>query len=193
MGHCRSASAAKSSSAWRWAWSWASSSSPPSGPGKSSASRWGSTWDKSFDPQFGSQGSIVGDLYFMLTLVVFLVVGGHRAMLRGVARALTALPLLSVGMNARRAGHCCRLVQRRDACWRCRLAAPVLVTMWSWTWCWGSWQDDAADQHDVGRRDVAIDHWVVRADRRAGSDQHRDSRRADTHGASRFTAVMRSP
>ncbi len=33
-----------------------------------------------FDPQYGEQGSIIGDLYFMLTLVVFLVAGGHRAM-----------------------------------------------------------------------------------------------------------------
>src|SRR5688572_1576074 len=37
-----------------------------------------------FDPQFGSSGSVLGDLYFMLTLVIFLSVGGHRAMLRGV-------------------------------------------------------------------------------------------------------------
>src|SRR3954469_13680796 len=33
------------------------------------------------DPQFGAAGSLVGDMYFMLTLVIFLAVGGHRTML----------------------------------------------------------------------------------------------------------------
>ena len=52
-----------------------------------------------FDPQFGAGGSIVGELYFMLTLVVFLTIEGHHAMLRGVRASFDALPLLSVGMS----------------------------------------------------------------------------------------------
>jgi flagellar biosynthesis protein FliR len=52
-----------------------------------------------FDPQFGQSGSIVGELYFMLTLVVFLAMQGHHAMLRGVRASFEALPLLSVGMT----------------------------------------------------------------------------------------------
>ena len=43
------------------------------------------------DPQFGASGSIVGDMYFMLATVIFLAVGGHRALLIGVrATVLTA-------------------------------------------------------------------------------------------------------
>ena len=51
------------------------------------------------DPQFGAQNSLVGDFYFMLTLVVFLLVGGHRAMLQGVRASFDLLPLLSLGMD----------------------------------------------------------------------------------------------
>jgi len=52
-----------------------------------------------FDPSFGAQGSLIGDAYFMLTLVVFLVVGGHRSMLRGVFASFKFLPLLSPGID----------------------------------------------------------------------------------------------
>ncbi|HWE02897.1 MAG TPA: flagellar biosynthetic protein FliR [Tepidisphaeraceae bacterium] len=52
-----------------------------------------------FDPTFGAQGSIIGDAYFMLTLVVFLLVGGHRAMLQGVYASFQILPLLSPGVD----------------------------------------------------------------------------------------------
>jgi len=54
---------------------------------------------ETFDPQYGQQGSIVGNLYFMLTLVIFLTVNGHRAMLMGVRASFDALPLLSAGMT----------------------------------------------------------------------------------------------
>src|SRR5204863_9765891 len=40
---------------------------------------------QTFDPQFGSGGSLVGDLYFMLTLIVFLLIRGHHAMIQGLA------------------------------------------------------------------------------------------------------------
>src|SRR6185437_3136968 len=46
-----------------------------------------------------AQGSLIGDAYFMLTLVVFLVVGGHRAMLQGVFTSFKILPLLSPGID----------------------------------------------------------------------------------------------
>jgi flagellar biosynthetic protein FliR len=81
-----------------------------------------------FDPQFGAQGSLVGDLYFMLTLVVFLTIGGHRAMLQGVHESFERLPLLSLGVNARLFDT---LVQFFNASMvlAIRLAAPMLVTM----------------------------------------------------------------
>src|SRR3954470_2949007 len=49
------------------------------------------------DPQFGAAGSLVGDMYFMLTLVIFLSVKGHHAMLQAVRASFDALPLMSVG------------------------------------------------------------------------------------------------
>ncbi len=52
-----------------------------------------------FDPQFGAQGSIVGEFYYMLTLVVFLAAGGHHALVQGVAASFDALPLLTVGVT----------------------------------------------------------------------------------------------
>ena len=52
-----------------------------------------------FDPSMGAQGSIIGDAYFMLTLIVFLVIGGHRAMLKGVFASFKILPLLSLGVD----------------------------------------------------------------------------------------------
>ena len=52
-----------------------------------------------FDPQFSSGGSLVGELYFMLTLIVFLFIGGHRTMLRAFEASLNTLPLMSVGFD----------------------------------------------------------------------------------------------
>src|SRR3982751_4041669 len=54
---------------------------------------------ETFDPAMGSGGSLVGDLYFMLTLVIFMFLGGHRAMVLGLAASFHTLPLLQAGMN----------------------------------------------------------------------------------------------
>lgn len=81
-----------------------------------------------FDPQFGAQGSIVGDLYFMLTLVVFLSIGGHRAMLLGVRDSFEMLPLLSLGVGAHMFDALVGFFQTATHL-AIRLAAPMLVTM----------------------------------------------------------------
>jgi len=80
------------------------------------------------DPQFGSQSSLVGDLYFMFTLVVFLLVGGHHAMLRGVRASFDALPLLSLGVNQSVFQVLLDLFHAATVL-AIQLAAPVLVTM----------------------------------------------------------------
>lgn len=81
-----------------------------------------------FDPQFGASGSIVGDLYFMLTLVAFLIVGGHRAMIEGLAMSMQTLPLLSLGVDR---DFLMVLVNLFQSCTMLaiQLAAPMLVTM----------------------------------------------------------------
>jgi flagellar biosynthesis protein FliR len=85
---------------------------------------------QAFDPQFGGAGSIVGDLYYMLSLAVFMspLVDGPAALLRGVDASLSALPLMSVGMNpsvmellTRVLGGAAELAFQ--------LAAPMLLTM----------------------------------------------------------------
>jgi flagellar biosynthetic protein FliR len=81
-----------------------------------------------FDPQFGAQGSLIGDMYFMLTLVVFLTLGGHHAMLAGVHASFKALPLLSVGMNSTLFDTIAGLFQAATEL-AIQLAAPMLVTM----------------------------------------------------------------
>jgi flagellar biosynthesis protein FliR len=81
-----------------------------------------------FDPQFGAQGSLIGDLYFMLTTVVFLVIGGHRAMLMGVHRSFQVLPLLSLSVD-RSLFHLIINLFSAATVLAIRLAAPVLVTM----------------------------------------------------------------
>lgn len=83
---------------------------------------------ETFDPQFGQQGSIVGDLYFFLTLVVFLAIRGHHVMLRGVRASFDALPLLSVGMDRPLVDVLTGLFTAATTL-AIQLAAPVLVTL----------------------------------------------------------------
>lgn len=81
-----------------------------------------------FDPQFGQQGSLIGDMYFMFTLVIFLLIGGHRAMLNAFHESFDVLPLLSVGANQSVLSmivglfHACTILALQ-------LSAPMLVTM----------------------------------------------------------------
>ncbi|MGH7178277.1 MAG: flagellar biosynthetic protein FliR [Tepidisphaeraceae bacterium] len=82
------------------------------------------------DPQFGQQGSLVGDLYFMLTIVVFLSppVNGYRALIEGVAGSFKSLPLLSVGMDRPMFDSLTGLFEASTVL-AIRLAAPMLMTM----------------------------------------------------------------
>ena len=81
-----------------------------------------------FDPQFGAQGSIVGEFYYMLTLVIFLAVGGHHAMIQGVRSSFDFLPLLSVGMTHPLLDTLTGLIQSATTL-AIQLAGPVFVTM----------------------------------------------------------------
>lgn len=80
-----------------------------------------------FDPQFGAQGSLVGDVYFMLTQVVFLVAGGHRAMISAVGESFRLLPLLSLGIDEPLLKALSGLFMSATVL-AMRLAAPMLVT-----------------------------------------------------------------
>jgi flagellar biosynthetic protein FliR len=80
------------------------------------------------DPEYGGQSSVMGDLYFMFTLVIFLIIGGHHAMLRGVRASFDALPLLSLGINQNLFTTLIDLLQAGTVL-AIQLAAPVLVTL----------------------------------------------------------------
>lgn len=81
-----------------------------------------------FDPQFGAAGSLIGELYFMLTMVTFLMVGGHLELVQGVRASFDALPLLSLGIDQSMLDLLLGLFDGA-ASLAIRLAAPVLVTM----------------------------------------------------------------
>jgi flagellar biosynthetic protein FliR len=83
---------------------------------------------ETFDPQFGQSSSLVGDMYFMLTLMIFLFIGGHRQMVRGLRDSFDTLPLLSVSVNQPVMDLVIQMFQTA-AMLAVRLAAPVLTTM----------------------------------------------------------------
>ncbi len=89
---------------------------------------------ETFDPQFGGQASIVGDLLFILTLVIFLTIPselggpGHHALLLGVRSSFDSLPLLSLGVNFPLLDMLFGMLQATTTL-ALQLAAPMLVTM----------------------------------------------------------------
>jgi flagellar biosynthesis protein FliR len=81
-----------------------------------------------FDPSMGTSGSMIGDLYFMFTLAIFLIIRGHHAFLRGVRETFDTLPLLSVTMTQDLLELVVGLLQSAAGL-AIQLAAPVLLTM----------------------------------------------------------------
>ena len=88
----------------------------------------GFTLGETFDPQFGQGGSIVGDLYLMLTLVIFLTIRGHHAMIEGLAASFDSLPLLAAGINRSLFDLFIGLLTSATVL-AFKVAAPILVTM----------------------------------------------------------------
>ena len=83
---------------------------------------------ETFDPQFGGGSTVVGDLYYMLTLIVFLNVGGHRQIVAGLRDSFETLPVLSVGVDQSVFDIVLRAFSAATVL-AARMAAPVLVTM----------------------------------------------------------------
>jgi len=83
---------------------------------------------ETFDPAMGSGGSLVGDLYFMLTLVIFMFIGGHRAMVLGLAASFKTLPVLHAGMSQGLFDLFASLLTAATVL-AVKVAAPMLVTM----------------------------------------------------------------
>ncbi|HVT88383.1 MAG TPA: flagellar biosynthetic protein FliR [Tepidisphaeraceae bacterium] len=98
------------------------------GAGEIIGQQMGLNLGETFDPQFGKSSSVVGDLYFMLTLIIFLLIDGHRIMIQALQSSFASLPLLSLGVD-RDLLH--TLISLLTACTTLslQLAAPLLVTI----------------------------------------------------------------
>lgn len=81
-----------------------------------------------FDPQFGGGGSIVGDLSFMLTTAVFLLVGGHRSLVVGIHDSLTSIPPLSFGIDRNLFDALLEFLSAATSL-ALRMSAPIFVTL----------------------------------------------------------------
>src|SRR3954453_15907085 len=88
----------------------------------------GFTLGETFDPQYGRGGSLVGDLYLMLTLITFLLIRGHHAMIQGLASSFETLPLLTTGIDRDLFDMFIGLVMSATVL-AVKVAAPMLVTM----------------------------------------------------------------
>jgi flagellar biosynthetic protein FliR len=83
---------------------------------------------QTLNPQYGGGGTVVGDLYFFLTLLIFLSIGGHMALVKGVFDSFSALPLLTVSINQPLLDTIIAVFQGATVL-AMQLAAPMLVTM----------------------------------------------------------------
>ncbi len=71
---------------------------------------------------------MLGDLYLMLAIVVFLLVDGHLALIQGLAASFHSLPLMSAEVNRHLLDVMVGLLQAATVL-ALELAAPLIVTM----------------------------------------------------------------
>lgn len=81
-----------------------------------------------FDPQSGPSGAVIGDLYYMLTMAIFLIAGGHRAFMSGVLESFYSIPPMSVGMNLNVLDVVLNLLMEATTL-AMRLSGPIIVSM----------------------------------------------------------------
>lgn len=80
------------------------------------------------DPQYGGGGSLVGDLYFMLSTVAFLAIDGHRQLVAGIYESITICPPLTLSITQNPLDFAL-IYWRAATSLALRLAAPMFVTM----------------------------------------------------------------
>ena len=83
---------------------------------------------QTLNPQYGGGGTAVGDLYFFLALLIFLAIGGHMALVKGVFDSFSTLPLLTVSATKPLLDTITSVFQGAMVL-AMQLAAPMLVTM----------------------------------------------------------------
>jgi flagellar biosynthesis protein FliR len=83
---------------------------------------------QAFDPQFGGGGNVVGDAYFMFTMVIFLILGGHRVLVDGIFDSLRAVPPGALVFQNEMLDVVLQFLTTATTL-ALRLAAPIFVTM----------------------------------------------------------------
>ncbi len=96
--------------------------------GEMAGQQMGFTLSGLMDPEAGAQGSVLGDFYLMFSLIVFLLINGHHALIRGIAASFASLPLLSISFNRNILDLFVGLLQSATIL-SLQLAAPLLITM----------------------------------------------------------------
>jgi flagellar biosynthetic protein FliR len=81
-----------------------------------------------FDPQFGQAGTLVGDMFFMLSTVIFLSINGHRWLIAAVHESFVTAPLLSLTINPSLLNAVLDMFNAATVL-ALRLAAPMFFTM----------------------------------------------------------------
>lgn len=81
-----------------------------------------------FNPQSDFGGEPLSDLYFILTLMLFLLMDGHHAMMLGIRNSFDYLPPLSVSINASLLDAVTGMLMSAMTL-AVRIAAPVAVAM----------------------------------------------------------------
>jgi flagellar biosynthetic protein FliR len=83
---------------------------------------------EAFDPTADSVGSPLGHAYWLLTVVIFLGLNGHHALVRGIRSSFQTLPMLRVIDGTVMLDTFVRLLGTATSL-AVRLAVPVFVTM----------------------------------------------------------------
>ncbi len=83
---------------------------------------------ESFDPSSEGVGSPVGHGYWLLTLVIFMAINGHHALIRGIQSSFTTMPMLKTADGSAMLDMFVKMLSATTSL-AVRLAMPVFVTM----------------------------------------------------------------
>ncbi len=81
-----------------------------------------------FDPLFRTQSSIIGQVYFFYALMIFLAIGGHRALIRALLDSFATVPVLSLPCFESIVDLCASMAQSGFVL-GVRLAGPTLTAL----------------------------------------------------------------
>jgi len=83
---------------------------------------------ESFDPASESVGAPIGHGYWLLTIVIFMAINGHHALIRGIQSSFNTMPILKIAGGAALLDMLVKMLGAATSL-ALRLAMPVFVTM----------------------------------------------------------------